>query len=155
MARKSIISLSLFLAMCASVTCAMANSTVYTDDLGRIHFLGKDSGSKTLQQVSDFRNPSEMYINNGEMIKGASQDVINTPPNAGYEQRYKYRNLNSSDIQERMNRSKGSFTYEKGAMDASNPYTYGETNLKNAETKSATTTEEKTTTKKKHFWDNW
>ena len=50
MARKSIISLSLFLAMCASVTCAMANSTVYTDDLGRIHFLGKDSGSKTLQQ---------------------------------------------------------------------------------------------------------
>ena len=94
MARKSIISLSLFLAMCASVTCAMAHSTVYTDDLGRMHFLGKDQGEKTLQQVSDFKNPSTMFINNGEIVKGASQDVINTPPNAGYEQRYKYRNLN-------------------------------------------------------------
>ena len=157
MARKSIISLSLFLAMCASVTCAMAHSTVYTDDLGRMHFLGKDQGEKTLQQVSDFKNPSTMFINNGEIVKGASQDVINTPPNAGYEQRYKYRNLNASEVQERMNRAKGSFTYDKGAMDASNPYTYGETNIKSISNKTESTEHksDSTKTKKKHFWDNW
>ena len=55
-------------------------------------------------------------------------------------------------VDERMNKAKGSFTYDKGAMDASNPYTYGETNIKNISNKTDADTSK---TKKKHFWDNW
>ena len=56
-----------------------------------------------------------------------------------------------------MNRAKGSFTYDKGAMDASNPYTYGETNIKSISNKTESTEQksDSTKTKKKHFWDNW
>ena len=142
--RKSIISLGLLLAMSASVSCVLAHSTIYTDDLGRMHFLGKDSGGQSLQQVSDFNNPAQMYITNGDITKGVSNsDVINTPPNAGYpERRYK----TVSNVQHE-SKSTGSFTYNKGAMDASNPYTYGETNINNTENSA------EKTTKKKHFWN--
>lgn len=147
MVRKSLISLGLFLAICASVTCAMANSTVYTDDLGRLHFLGKDPGGKTLQQESGFANPYDTTFRNGEVFKGASSDVVNTPPNAGYERRYKYRETNVSNVQPE-SKAKGSFTYDKGAMDASDPYTYGETNIKSVEKKPSTLE-----VKKRYFWN--
>ena len=149
MVKKSLISLGVVLAVCASTACAMANSTVYTDDLGRMHFLGKDPGAKTLQPVSNFDNSSEMVIQNGEIIKRPSAEVINTPPNAGYERRYKYRETNVNSVQQ--SKATGSFTYEKGAMDASNPYTYGETNIKSLERNTQETTN--TETKKKHFWN--
>lgn len=151
MVKKSLISLGVVLAVCASTACVMANSTVYTDDLGRMHFLGKDPGTKTLQPVSNFDNSSEMIIRNGEIIKRPSAEVINTPPNAGYERRYKYRETNVSGIQQ--GKATGSFTYDKGAMDASNPYTYGETNIKSVENKFQEPTAIEV--KKKHFWNKW
>lgn len=138
--RKSIISLGLLLTMSASVSCALAHSTIYTDDIGRMHFLGKDSGGQSLQQVSDFNNPAQINIKNGDITKGIyNSDVINTPPNAGYPER-KYKAV--SNVQHE-SKSTGSFTYNKGAMDASNPYTYGETNINTPEK----------TVKKKHFWN--
>lgn len=146
--RKSIISFGLLLAMSASVSCALAHSTIYTDDLGRMHFLGKDSGGQSLQQVSDFNNPAQMYINNGDVTKGVSDStVINTPPNACYPER-RYRAVNNIQHE---SKSTGAFTFDKGAMDASNPYTYGETNLLNNKETNSESTE--TTAKKKHFWN--
>ena len=147
MVRKSLISLGLLMAIAASVTCAMADSTIYTDDLGRMHFLGKDLGGKTLQQMPNYNNPNQMNINNGEITRGLSQssDVINTPPNACYPQR-RYKTVTNVQPE---SKATGSFTFNKGAMDASNPYTYGETNIKNATETKTTTTE----TKKKHFWN--
>ncbi len=130
--KKSFMVLSLFAAIVASIGCVSAHSTIYTDDLGRMHFLGKDPGGRTLQQVQDFSNPAQKDLTNiiykNEQASEAEETKVN--------------------VKEHTNKTKGSFTFNKGAMDASDPYTYGETNLapKSSESKDS---------EKKHFWDNW
>ena len=42
MKNLNLISLSLVIALGAFTNSACANSAIYTDDLGRMHFLGKD-----------------------------------------------------------------------------------------------------------------
>lgn len=144
MMRKSLISFAFVIAVGASVGCAMANSTIYTDDLGRMHFLGKDPGGRTLQQVQDFNNPAQkdltdiIYKNNQEPENGETK--VNTTVDKNSE--------TNMDVKGHTNKSKGSFTFNKGAMDASDPYTYGETNI-------APKKNDSQTSEKKHFWDNW
>ena len=117
----------------------MANSTIYTDDLGRMHFLGKDAA--TVMQTN--------RIENIEQQKNELNDIIykNEQPDSSAETPVNNETKVNSQGQH-SNKSKGSFTFNKGAMDASDPYTYGETNIapKNKEPKD---------TEKKHFWDNW
>ena len=127
--KKLLILLGLIVAANASLTAVMAHSTIYTDELGRMHFLGKDPGGKTLQQVENYNNPAQKDLTN-IIYKNEEVKTEETKVNSV----------------EHTNKSKGSFTFDKGAMDASNPYTYGNTNIK---------TEPKTKTEKKHFWDNW
>ena len=56
MTKNFVISLCLVI---ASASVAFANSTIYTDDIGRMHFLGKDPGGPTVQQVQNFSNPAQ------------------------------------------------------------------------------------------------
>lgn len=65
---------NVFIVFCmimASVSVVAANSTIYTDDIGRMHFLGKDPGSSTLSPVADYSNPQQkdltdvIYKNSG------------------------------------------------------------------------------------------
>ena len=53
MRNKILISLGIA-ALMSITTQVYANSTIYTDDLGRLHFLGKDPGAKTLQKIEDY-----------------------------------------------------------------------------------------------------
>ena len=63
MQKKMLISLGL-VAVIGMMTQAYANSTIYTDDLGRLHFLGKDPGAKTLQKIEDYDNPKQQDLTN-------------------------------------------------------------------------------------------
>ena len=51
--KKTFIALALLI---CTASVANAHSTIYTDDLGRLHFLGKDPGSKAAQQSQNFAN---------------------------------------------------------------------------------------------------
>ena len=61
MQKKFLISLGLIAVMSCGLQ-AYANTTIYTDDLGRMHFLGKDNGTKTLQKLDDYDNPKQVDI---------------------------------------------------------------------------------------------
>lgn len=54
------IAICLTLAMMLSATTVFAYSTVYTDEIGRHHFLGKDPGSASAQAAAKYEN----YNNN-------------------------------------------------------------------------------------------
>ena len=113
MQKKILISLGLIAMIGLTTVQAMANSTIYTDELGRMHFLGKDPEAKTLQKVEDYSNPEEKDVTN------ASYGLRNID-------RYdaeRYYNVNETKV-------KSSYTSTKGAIDASNPYEYGGTNVK-------------------------
>ena len=43
---------------------AMANTTIYTDEIGRLHFLGKDPGGRTMQEIQNFDNPEQKDLTN-------------------------------------------------------------------------------------------
>ena len=64
MQKKILISLGLIAMIGLTTVQAMANSTIYTDELGRMHFLGKDPEAKTLQKVEDYSNPEEKDVTN-------------------------------------------------------------------------------------------
>ena len=135
--KKIMISLCLII---ASATVAIANSTIYTDDIGRLHFLGKDPGGSSIQPVQGYTNPAQKDLTN-IIYKNESSPETSTEETK----------VNAKG--QHTNKTKGSFTYNKGAMDASDPYTFGETNIpaKSSDAASKTGSENK----KKHFWDNW
>lgn len=126
MNKKLLVSLCL-IAVLSEV--AMANSTIYVDEIGRLHFLGKDPGATAARysQLENFDNPMQKDLTNVQ-YKNIDSDVkevrgaVNT-----YDKSLDTKLLNAK---ESVNKSRSEYTYTKGAMDASNPYTYGETNIK-------------------------
>lgn len=121
MQKKFLISLGLIAVMSCGLQ-AYANTTVYTDELGRMHFLGKDDGAKTLQKLDDYDNPKQVDI------------LPNTTYGRNNVDYYEVTNIKSIEKKENgvyagVNRTKSTYSSEKGAMDASNPYTQGGTNV--------------------------
>ena len=64
MQKKVLISLGLITLLGLTIAQASAKSTIYTDELGRMHFLGKDPETKTLQRLDDYGNPDTKEITN-------------------------------------------------------------------------------------------
>ena len=170
MRNKILISLGIA-ALMSITTQVYANSTIYTDDLGRLHFLGKDPGAKTLQKIEDYDNPAQKDLTNVMFKDGqktqteepaaAEGDNISQPANeslpAGETPAV---NAEPSGVEtpvsdvtkkEHTNKSKGSFTFNKGAMDASDPYTFGNTNVDYGK-KDENQLEDLS---KKRFWQIW
>ena len=149
MQKKVLISLGLIAMIGLTTAQAMANSTIYTDELGRMHFLGKDPEAKTLQKVDDYGNPD-------------SKDVMDASYGLRNIDKYdaeRYYNVNntkyrvsapSEEEEASAKKNKASYTSTKGAMDASNPYTYGGTNVK---PKDPLDTNDGNVGK--HFWQLW
>ena len=153
MKKINLISLSLVMAATAFICAAQANSTIYTDDLGRMHFLGKDPSiylrdtrfeTVDTQEKKDF---NDIIYKNDTAPSTDGETKVNTtsPASEGAVSPV-------NETKGHINKSKGSFTYNKGAMDASDPYTFGETNIP-AKAKEEKTQAQKS--EKKHFWDNW
>lgn len=157
MQKKMLISLGL-VAIVGIIGQAYANSTIYTDELGRLHFLGKDPGAKTLQKIEDYDNPKQQDLTNvmfkdGQKTEEVKSDEISQPTNEAPA-------VNStpaaaetpvSNTNGHTNKSKGSYTFNKGTMDASDPYTFGNTNL-DAQKKETNQLEDLS---KKRFWQIW
>ena len=170
MKNKMLISLGL-IAVMGFTAQVYAHSTIYTDDLGRLHFLGKDPGAKTLQKIEDYDNPAQKDLTNvmykdgqkaqpeesaategdnisqpaDEALPAEEAPAINAEPASG--------ETPVSDVtkKEHTNKSKGSFTFNKGAMDASDPYTFGNTNV-DYQKKDENQLEDLS---KKRFWQIW
>ena len=117
-----------------TTACASAN-TIYTDDIGRMHFMGKGgySGVRQMQM--------------GEMQAGAVNDAVNkysevktTVENKKNKEIQKAKEVvkeAETDITDVIKEKpvvpaaahKSTFTYQKGGMDASAPYGFAGTNL--------------------------
>ena len=143
MLKKILFSLSIALI----ANSAMANTTIYTDDLGRMHFLGKDAASvmqtSRMEMLQKEKNElSDIIYKNEQPAETSTAEETVTPPEE----------VKVNAKEQHTNKSKGSFTFNKGVMDASDPYTYGETNI--APKQIDPKTEQKELDKKR-FWDNW
>ena len=125
----------------------MANTTIYTDDLGRMHFLGKDAASvmqtSRMEMIQKEKNElSDIIYKNEQSTETSTAAEETTTPEE----------VKVNIKEQHTNKSKGSFTFNKGAMDASDPYTYGETNIA---PKQVDPKLEQKELDKKRFWDHW
>lgn len=147
MQKKFLISLG-FIAVMSLGLQAYANTTVYTDELGRMHFLGKDNGAKTLQKLDDYDNPKQVDILPNSKYGSNNVDY------------YEVTNIKSIEKTENgvytgVNRTKSTYTSEKGAMDASNPYVHGGTNVDTTNKKPTDPLNVDDGNVGKKFWQLW
>ena len=164
MNKKLIITLGLAAAVATATSTAFADSTIYTDGIGRIHFLGRDAKSNTGAGYN-YTNSAEQDLTR-KLYEKSESGVINDTtydqhPLKNYENTFpdsrfntskywktKYSNNTEDAIIKAKDTVKGTATAVKGAADASNPYAYGSTMIEQTETNVI-----KDTTKKKHWWN--
>ena len=160
MNKKFIISLGVLAIM---TTVAYAETTIYTDGIGRMHFLGRDAANN-VKSGSNYSNSAEQDLTRKLYEQSASGIVNDTSydqhPLKNYENTFpdsrfgtskywktKYAN-NPDDALVKTNAVKGSATATRGQTDYSYQGAYGSTILENGQKE-----EVKTTTKKKHWWN--
>ncbi len=147
MQKKILISLGL-VAVIGFGLQAFAETTVYTDELGRMHFLGKDPAAKTLQRLDDYDNPKQIDITPNTRYGSNNVDY------------YEVTNIKSIEktengINSGVNRTKSTYSSEKGSMDASNPYVHGGTNVDSTNKKPADPLNVNDGNLGKKFWQLW
>ena len=166
MNKKLIISLGLMTAFVMGTASAMAESTIYTDGIGRMHFLGKDPGSNTARQ--NYANSEQqdltrrLYENStGEMnnVDYKFKDYDNTFGFGKMDTQTLWKNKFANDVNgtgetsEEVKKMRGSMTYEKGAADASRANAFGATNIYDTKGEVTVIQDETKATKKKHWWN--
>ena len=146
MNKKSLI--FLFSAIMLTASSVMAETSIYTDGIGRMHFLGKDPGSSPAGQT--FHNPMQrdltrrLYDETSNEIRYVDhplKDYENTFSDSRFTttKAWKQRFTNNTREEKNVNvkeTTKGSFSAEKGTIDTSYPYAYGSTQIDNADKKS-------------------
>jgi len=130
MSKKYFVSLGIITAFVLStgITLADVQSPIYTDDIGRSHFLGR-GGYSTVRQIQ---------------MDAAQADVVNQTVNEmDKQQKESSKNITTTErkitdvIKEKETvptsaRTKATFTGEGRRMDASAPYGYGMTDIRPA-----------------------
>ena len=166
MNKKALVSLGLMAALSVATVSAFAESTIYTDGIGRLHFLGRDAANNTGAEYN-YRNSAEQDLTRklyerteDGMINDTSYDqhplknYENTFPDSRFGTakiwRTKYGKSDSDAMIKTSDTVRGTATATKGAMDASNPYAYGNTNIDSSYDKAS---KETTKAKKKHWWN--
>ena len=153
MNRKTIISISVAIVM--SLTAAYAdNTTIYTDGIGRIHFLGRDGGNG-----NKYTNPAEQDLTRrlyertaGDVTEDSSYDqhplknYENTFPGSRFTTRKRYETKEDA-LREDV---KAVVTTTKEATDYSGQYQYGSTMLHQSKQNEKNVVK---TTAKKHWWN--
>ena len=164
MNKNLIITLGLIAAISASTASAMANSTIYTDGIGRLHFLGKEDASNRAAKYN-YSNSAEQDLTRklyDEMQSGVVNDTSydqhpvknyeNTFPDSRFGTtkywRTKYSNGAENASVDVKNTAKGSATATKGASYSVNNYgsVVTDYNLPAGQTTNGKT-------KKKHWWN--
>lgn len=157
--KKSFILTSIMFAFIAASVPAIAETTIYTDGIGRIHFLGKNPGETTQYNYS---NPEQqdltrrLYENStGDInyvdhpLKNYENTFSDSRFNTTWKQKYRA-DIDGEDVSVSADKKvKGSFTAVKGATQEKTNYVYDSVN--NVE-ESANNVIKNTKTKK-HWWN--
>ncbi len=125
MSKKFLLTLGLVAATAMTVSCAFADSTIYTDPIGRMHFMGKEGGYSNVR-------PMQMNQLQSSVVNDAVNQFSNPP---------KKEVVNTVDkkitdvIKETETKTvpasshKSTFTSPQRKMDPSSPYGYGAVDL--------------------------
>ena len=149
MMKKYFIALGLVIAAVYSMSAAFAEDVIYTDDLGRMHFLGR-GGYSSVRKIQMDEVQSNV-VNDAVNKYSNEEDSVFKPlnPESGEVPASVQETAPASDVQPaadekqipelkdvikekptvNSSKHKSSFTFKKGTMDASNPYSYGSTNI--------------------------
>lgn len=158
MNKKILISMGLAFALTATVA-AYADTTIYTDGIGRIHFLGRDAANN-VKSGANYSNSAEQDLTRRlyeQSANGVTEDATydqhplknyeNTFPDSRFSANRKWYRKGESELDETLEKSgKAYATATKGATDYSGQYQYGSTILDNPNN-------EVKTTAKKHWWN--
>ena len=162
MNKNLIISLGLVVALSAATASAFAESTIYTDGIGRMHFLGKDAANNTGSGY-DYSNSAEQDLTR-KLYERSEYGMINDTsydqhPLKNYENTFpdsrfgtskiwktKFANGAEDSVVPAKDTVKGSATATKGTADTSGIYYYGNTNIDESNTVQKTSA-------KKHWWN--
>ena len=161
MNKKLIISLGLVAAISVTTISAFADTTIYTDGIGRMHFLGRDAANNK-NSGYNYSNSAEQDLTRRLYEQSANGVVEDTTydqhPLKNYENTFpdsrfktskywntKYANESEDAVVETKS-YKATSTAVKGATDPSNPYVYGTTVLGDEREIMKTST-------KKHWWN--
>ena len=170
MNKKLAVTLGLIAALSVATVSAMAESTIYTDGIGRIHFLGRDAANN-VKNSSNYSNTAEQDLTRKLYEERGENGVINDTsfdqhPLKNYENTFpdsrfnttkywntKYNNNIEDATVKTGDKMKGSMTFEKGASERTYVGNYGNTTLISVPEADASKSEiTTTTTKKKHWW---
>ena len=153
MNKKLIISLSVAVIMSFASAYAAENTTIYTDGIGRIHFLGRDGGNG-----NKYTNPAEQDLTRrlyertaGDITEDSTYDqhplknYENTFPGSRFTTQKRYETKEDASRQD----VKATVNTTKGVTDYSGQYQYGTTILNNTNNQA----NEVKTSAKKHWWN--
>ncbi len=162
MNKKLLISLGLVVAIATAAASAYAETTIYRDGIGRMHFLGKDAASNT-NSGYNYSNSAEQDLTR-KLYEEAGNGVVNDTsydqhPLKNYENTFpdsrfgtsnvwktKYANNRDDSVIKAHDKVKGTATSIKGTKDTSGNYYYGNTNIDESNVIKKTST-------KKHWWN--
>ena len=132
---------------------AAENTTIYTDGIGRIHFLGRDGGNG-----NKYTNPAEQDLTRrlyertaGDITEDSTYDqhplknYENTFPGSRFTTKKRYETKEDASRQD----VKATVNTTKGVTDYSGQYQYGTTILNNTNNQA----NEVKTSAKKHWWN--
>ena len=163
MNKKLIISLGLAAIIS---TAAYAETTIYTDGIGRMHFLGRDAAHNQATS-SKYSNSAEQDLTRRLYEQTAGETTIdstydqhplknyeNTFPSSRFNTaeywRAKYSKMAEDGAKYNKDTVKTTVTTTKGQTDYSGQYAYGSTFLNNTDENAKN---EVKTTSKKHWWN--
>ena len=160
MNKKLIITLGLLSVFAAA---SYAETTIYTDGIGRMHFLGKDPASNI--NAKNYSNPQQqditrrLYENQtGEMnnVDYKFKDYDNTFGIGKMDTQTLWKNKFSNNVDDAMvetkNTLKTTMTSKKGTADSSRSSAYGATNIDSLEYAKDEVNVIKDNTTKKKWW---
>lgn len=129
MSKKYFVSLGIIATflLTTGISVADIQSPIYTDDVGRSHFLGRGGYSTTRQVQMDATQADIVNQTVNELSKNNETSVINNPTDKKITDVIK-----EKDVVPASSRSKMTITPEQRRMDASAPYGYGMTDIRPA-----------------------
>lgn len=129
MSKKYFVSLGIIatILLTTGISVADVQSPIYTDDVGRSHFLGRGGYSTTRQVQMDATQADIVNQTVNELSKNNETSVINNPTEKKITDVIK-----EKDVVPASSRSKMTITPEQRRMDASAPYGYGMTDIRPA-----------------------
>ena len=153
MDKKLLISLGLAFVLSGTIGAVFADTTIYTDDLGRMHFLGRDAASNTGAK-QNFTNSAEQDLTRKLYEESANGLNYVDHPLKDYENTFSdsrfttsaWKNKFQNNVDEAKVSKKTTVEAKQGNLEGLNPYMNTPEAVEKGETNVVKTE------KKKHWW---